>query len=133
MGTRSLIGRKREDGKIEAIYCHWDGYPSHNGRILLKHYQDPKKVAALMELGALSSLDSELGEKHPFDDGVDGWCTAYGRDRGETETEKMVVGSLEELATEEYLYLFVDGRWLFCRSYDSLDLQDLTEEDCNAD
>ena len=21
------------------IYCHWDGYPSHNGAILLHHYQ----------------------------------------------------------------------------------------------
>ena len=26
MATRSAIGMKTPEGKIKAIYCHWDGY-----------------------------------------------------------------------------------------------------------
>lgn len=38
MGTRSAIVLKREDGKYQGIYCHWDGYPSNNGKILFENY-----------------------------------------------------------------------------------------------
>jgi hypothetical protein len=44
MATRSRIGIELEDGVIESIYCHWDGYPENNGKILLEHYQDPNKI-----------------------------------------------------------------------------------------
>ena len=37
MGTRSSIAIKTEDG-IKAIYCHWDGYVDHNGKILKEFY-----------------------------------------------------------------------------------------------
>ena len=67
MATRSMIGVRRPDGKVEAIYCHWDGYLDHNGRILLHHYTDLEKVKALIALGDLSSLGPEIGEEHDFD------------------------------------------------------------------
>lgn len=84
MDTRSTIALEYADGTVDQIYCHWDGYLSHNGQILLDHYQDPFKVQKLMDLGGLSILGEELGEKHGFDEPVEGVCTAYGRDRGET-------------------------------------------------
>ncbi len=31
------------DGIIKSIYCHWDGYPSNNGKILLEHYNSQEK------------------------------------------------------------------------------------------
>ena len=40
MATRSNIGIVNEDDSITAIYCHWDGYPEHNGKILLNHYNN---------------------------------------------------------------------------------------------
>ena len=43
MSTRSHIGIWNEDGSLDVIYCHWDGYPSYNGAVLLHHYQDPEK------------------------------------------------------------------------------------------
>jgi hypothetical protein len=69
------------DGSILAVYCHWDGYPSHNGKILNAHYTERSKVQELMDLGDLSSLGPEIGEKHNFDAPPKGQCNAYGRDR----------------------------------------------------
>ena len=48
MATRSTIAMKTKDGKIKAIYCHWDGYVDHNGRILSNFYTDPAKVQELI-------------------------------------------------------------------------------------
>jgi hypothetical protein len=137
MSTRSTIARLNENGSIDAIYCHYDGYPSHNGRILFESYQDPAKINKLLALGDLSILGAELGRKHAFDrfhgrkympyqvtlkDGtkVDG-CTAYGRDRGETGTEMQhfpnmveVADMLSESWTEwVYLYVVAEKKWYF--------------------
>ena len=119
MSTRSLIGATRPDGSVLAIYCHFDGYPEHNGRILARHYTDAAKVEALIALGDLSSLGPEIGEKHPFNERPDGVCTAYGRDRGETGTEARSYSSEIAFAlalasgdsAAAYGYLFRNGEW----------------------
>jgi hypothetical protein len=119
MSTRSDIIRENLDGSFDRIYCHWDGYPSSNGKILLHHYTDPAKVDALIRLGDLSSLGPEIGEKHPFDQCPEGQCNAYLRDRGETGTRSMHFKTTSELAAflkeswTEYCYFFrvADGKW----------------------
>ena len=62
MGTRSTIALEFADGTVSQVYCHWDGYLSNNGQILLKHYQDPYKVRALVDLGGFSSLRDTVEE-----------------------------------------------------------------------
>ena len=126
MSTRSSIAIKTADG-IKSIYCHWDGYVDHNGRILKEHYQSPAKRAELIALGDLSSLRQEIGEVQNFDkDGgpepelglTDDWCMAYGRDRGETGTEartfKTIAEWVESMAGSwcEYFYLFDGQDWI---------------------
>lgn len=117
MGTRSRIAVANADGTFTSIYCHWDGYPEHNGRILHEHYGDEAKVQSLMALGNLSSLGPSLGEKHDFDaDGTEDVCTAYGRDRGEqatgaaTSADLAALKSLTKECGGEFLYVF-DGTW----------------------
>ncbi len=34
MGTRSVIARPSPDGGFSGTYCHYDGYPAHQGRVL---------------------------------------------------------------------------------------------------
>lgn len=51
MSTRSLIAIKQTDGTVKSIYCHWDGYVSHNGRLLIEHYATPEAVEELLALG----------------------------------------------------------------------------------
>ena len=115
MATRSTIAIQREDGTVAQIYCHWDGYLSNNGQILLKHYQDPAKIEQLIALGDLSSLAPEIGTKHDFDNAPRGECNFYGRDRGEEDTEARVFKDFkdyrENCQTEEYDYVFRNGTW----------------------
>jgi hypothetical protein len=119
MGTRSRIGYETENGAVYSIYCHWDGYPSHNGEILQNHYQDDEKIRALMELGNLSSLAESIDAPpgHSFDNRIEGHSVFYGRDRGETGQEHTTDDSRAAFFArardgwEEYAYLRVAGEW----------------------
>lgn len=113
MATRSHIGVRNLDGTVDYIYCHYDGYPENNGKILTTHYQDMDKVNALMKLGDLSSLDAEIGEKHDFDNRVRGWCHAYGRDRGEKNVGVSTTTFAKLLSDDnvDYFYLFDGDYW----------------------
>lgn len=125
MATRSLIGKENANGTVTAIYCHNDGYPEYNGEILVNYYTTETKIDKLLDLGDLSSLGSEIGEKHSFDDrSHDNWCTAYGRDRGEVNIEAIIYDSFEDFLNEDrgqnYLYIWRQGNspgsW-FCYDY----------------
>lgn len=116
MSTHSLIGKVNKDNSITYIYCHFDGYMEHNGRILQEHYTKESKVDDLLKLGDLSILGEEIGEKHDFNDydltTAKKWCRAYGRDRGETDIEARTVQSANNIVgQEEYVYLFEDNKW----------------------
>lgn len=65
MATRSRISMQMENGSIESIYCHWDGYPSNNGNLLLNHYTKEEKIKELISLGHISSLRENV---HPKED-----------------------------------------------------------------
>lgn len=128
MGTRSRIGVMHGD-KCKSVYCHWDGYLSHNGAILQEHY-DSAKANHLVALGNLSTLGKEIGEKHVFSqfelraeevqaykELTENWTTFYMRDRGETEQEFQVSQSFDEFLElvdncgAEYYYIIRDGVW----------------------
>lgn len=119
MATRSNIAYRTPEGKIRSIYCHWDGYPEHNGEMLNRYYTDQSKIEALIALGSLSSLNKELGEKQDFDARYNGgdvredWCMVYHRDRGEDLHISEYDNIPDWIADmEEYAYLW-DGRsWL---------------------
>lgn len=116
MSTRSAIIVKYSDSKFTGIYCHSDGYPSYNGKLLLEHYTDLKKIEELLALGDISSLAPEIGEKHDFDACDAETVRAYGRDRGETGIEAKTSKSLKALRNKidhEYAYVYdvETGKW----------------------
>ncbi len=137
MATRSVIGVMHGD-KCKAVYCHWDGYLDHNGRILLEHYDSPK-ANNLVALGDISSLGSEIGEKHDFDvrftEGAIGenWTKFYGRDRGEDGVDFKVFQNYDELldfaddTLAQFYYIMKDGVW-YVADYDNRELRVLSEE-----
>jgi hypothetical protein len=114
MGTRSRIAIQNADGTLDSIYCHWDGYPSHNGAILQEHYQDEAKVRELIALGDLSSLAPKTtpDETHSFESPQEGVCVAYKRDRKEVNVGPRQSDNLTELieltvgSWGEWLYVF---------------------------
>jgi hypothetical protein len=113
MGTRSTIALEFADGTVEQVYCHWDGYLEHNGKILAEHYMDPFKVKELLALGGFSSLEAT----------VEGTAATAYTQRGEEcriEKYKDIVDYRENVYGEEYDYILCqrEGRavW-FVRSY----------------
>lgn len=127
MSTRSHIGIMNHDGTVTYIYCHFDGYPEHNGQILLYFYNTEERVRELMELGNLSILDRNAFPDprriHKFGHWTDingdfhewrqeGVCLFYGRDGGMDGWEAVKACNVRryfnnpEAPTIDYFYLF---------------------------
>lgn len=141
MGTRSRIGVMHGD-VCKSVYCHWDGYLEHNGRILQEYY-DSSTANHLVALGDISSLGAKIGDAHPFSkfelkqDEPDfdklialheqaeaqGWTTFYGRDRGETGADFAVDHTFEDFLARaygcgaEFYYIMKDGVWYVGDTY----------------
>jgi len=129
MATRSTIAVELADGAVHQVYCHFDGYPSNNGKILLEHYTDPDLALALIAHGGISVLKPEIGVQRPFanpgkyasaeylefNEQYGNQCLFYTRDRG----EKLQVNTYWNFEMyclshprEEYAYcLRQDGKW----------------------
>ena len=145
MATRSTIALEYADGTIGQVYCHWDGYIAHNGKILFEHYVDPFKTRELLDQGDISSLGTVVGEKHDFSrldtqmpaedyERLYGHMTTfYGRDRGESGTGAKTFTDFadyeQNFQHEEYAYILrKDGNWYVkCYSEDFKLLKDAIE------
>jgi hypothetical protein len=140
MGTRSNIGIVNEDASVTAIYCHWDGYPSHNGKMLLNRYNDISIVNQLMNLGDLSSLREKLypndSKPHTFQNQQDDVCVAYGRERNESDVDCKTFKDISDFerfagnSDAEYQYLFNSGKWTYRKTNRDDKWKQLTAEEC---
>jgi len=117
MGTRSMIAVETEKG-ILASYCHWDGYPEHNGRILVNFYNDYPSALKLIRMGDISSLresmDVPIGAAHAFDNPLDDVTVFYGRDRGDNDMGPTLYEKPMDMVGknwDDFCYLFTDGKW----------------------
>lgn len=104
MATRSKIGIVTDEG-IRCIYCHWDGYIEHNGRILFENYTTTEQVTALIDGGDLTTLAETLED-----------CEYYARDRGdpyEAVKPRMIPAGTGQRGfhTEDYAYLWNGSEW----------------------
>ena len=155
MGTRSTIALEYADGTVEQVYCHWDGYLEHNGKILQEYYSNPFILRDLIDLGDISSLRPTVGTKHAFsrlevpmdDEAYDklygDMTTFYGRDRGEDGVSAKKFASYEDYLLnhqyEEYEYILrsVGGEAVWFVADHSNDFKPLlqaliAEEECVA-
>lgn len=115
MSTNSFIGKLLPDGKIKSVYCHWDGKPSHNGKILKQHYTDETKIDTLLDLGSLEVLDKEIGSKLGKFDARDRQCVFLGRDNGKNNVDAEIYDDIETWMNSrpgiEWLYLWDGKEW----------------------
>ena len=108
MSTRCRIGILNEDGSVDSIYCHFDGYPEGVGTELIESWTNEGNIRELIKLGNISSLGDCLLK-----------CDAYIRDRGEDEEGNLARHdeSMAEYIKQgeniwiEFLYLWVNGEW----------------------
>lgn len=129
MSTNSRIGMIKEDGTVESIYCHYDGYYEYNGVLLYSYYQDIDKIEKLIRLGSISCLQPKVEpaahEKHSFSEPQEDVVIAYHRDCGEKLCKIQHNSSVQELFNEtkgmalEYIYLYDErnGEWLIMNHY----------------
>ena len=119
MGTRSTIAVEHADGTVSQVYCHWDGYLTHNGQILVDHYDTQEKVEQLISLGSMSSLRPKCipdpAKTHSSINPQDDVTTYYSRDNSEPFVVPSLYPTVEHykknLQCEEYDYLFTEGQW----------------------
>lgn len=148
MATRSTIALITRESKVMSIYCHWKGYLSYNGEILLKHYTDYDKVYSLISNGDLSSLNDNIdppaGAAHTFEKPYENTCVYYHRDREEDweRTKYFVYDDIEDFEKSvgtSFVYLFNgednEDKWYYAileyeeNLYDGEGLKELTEEE----
>jgi len=121
MGTRASIMIERENGNVDGIYLHWDGYPSHVLPILENYYNTREKAEALINLGGISVLYKNIStnKPHSFDKPQKDVTIAYHRDRDEdlhifkNETVKYILKN----CGAEYGYIFkLDNSWTYLQA-----------------
>jgi len=115
MGTRSRIGIQ-QGNSITSVYCHWDGYPEFNGRILRDHYDTTEKVKDLIDGGNISALHTNVGWNQET---LSETGPLYYTSRGETiemnapRFDEDLFDFLEKENNEEYAYVWtINNRWV---------------------
>ncbi len=108
MATRCTINIQNEDGSVDGIYCHSDGYPEGVGKILLKHYNTEEKIRELIDLGNLSFLGTTT--QFSSDPNDDDKTRDYHRWRGEPKNINHYE-NINDLMFQIYNYLWKDDMW----------------------
>ena len=120
MSTRSFIGLKNEDGSVDRVYCHHDSY--RNLQILRENYNTLEKVKELLSYGNMSGLEKTIAD-----------CEFYSRDCGE-ELEEVKANHFKNVkdflikSTEDYTFLFEDGKWKWRTWSNPLTAEDQNEK-----
>lgn len=149
MSTNSTIGIEYPSGVIDVVYCHFDGYPIDGaamwgvGWLLYQHYQDVRKIKALIRLGHLRELKPEIGCKHPELPNDPGkretherkfghMVTAYHRDVARPWKEShwhryrtRAAYRASENLEWNYLYNLAEGQWYVARGWYDEDVSPL--------
>ena len=99
MATRSMIAIEKGVDVYDSCYCHFDGYPVHNGKILKERFNTEQLVFKLIEGGDMSCLKEKLED------------VEYYTKRGEKlhVYENLSYDKLRKAAKDvgcEYIYIF---------------------------
>ena len=68
MSTRSFICVAGEESGVRGIYCHYDGYPEHVGKILVEHHNSIGAAEKLIGGPQIRNFDHD-GTVGRFGDG----------------------------------------------------------------
>ena len=122
MGTRSRIGIQLQDESIVSVYCHFDGYPAFNGRVLRDNYDTVEKVKELIDGGNMSCTWTNSGWQNET---LPESGALYYTSRGESleDNAPRIDDDITEFLDngEEYAYIFTRADEWIC-----YDLHDIT-------
>lgn len=122
MSTHSSITAKCKDGKFRSIYCQFDGYLEHVGKVLFEHFQDQQKIEDMMSLGDMSSIEASIE------------CSVfYKRDRGENDVDCCVCDSKDECFEQNdqaYNYFWDGEKWFVDEKELKIELESVINYNC---
>ena len=102
MSTRAIIGKQIDDDSYLSVYLHRDGYVDYSEVLLQTHYATTEQVDQLLALGNMSVLGISINN-----------CLFYNRDTQESwGTAKPKLRNLQEICSEEWLYIWDGTQWL---------------------
>jgi hypothetical protein len=105
MTIHCRIGIVNEDGSVDSIYCHYDGYLQHMAPILTEAYSTEDAVRSLLVGG---DLDAIACNKHGDITPVRGrWVQGI-----PYATFCPSIEYFNNFYKTEYMYLFYYGRWV---------------------
>ena len=136
MGTRSRIGIQLKDDSILSVYCHYDGYPSFNGRVLREFYNTKEKVSQLINGGNMSCTWTNAGWNNETLPEIGPLYYTMRGESIEDNAPELNKNKSEYLKTaddcgEEYAYLFTSAGWT-CYNTRSWDDNYMKEEEIPA-
>ena len=138
MATRSVIavrtGTARKPRYL-AVYCHYDGYPSHQLPILAEHHNSPAAALSLVAGGDISALRTNLGWNRET---LLKTGPLYYVDRGETDVDARSFADIQQLIEHyrdcgcEHAYVFVPKQgWVYTDIRPELEYADPDASDFN--
>jgi hypothetical protein len=101
MSTHAVIANVNPDGRCQAVYLHYDGYPEYAGRILNQRYETFEKAQTLVAGGELRSLPDKTEEPSYFENG---------EPTRVVDNAEALMGFAQSYGVS-YLYLFANDRW----------------------
>ena len=118
MATRSRIGIELKDSSIMSVYCHYDGYPAFNGRVLREHFNPVEKVRELIDGGDMSCTWTNAGwnnetlpESGPLYYTMRGESLENNAPQLYKDLNEFMVAADDNYGAE-YTYHFVTGEWI---------------------
>lgn len=97
MSTRAAIGYPTGEG-FRIIYSHYDGYPSHVGKLLVEHHASKEAMQAIVHGPQIRNFDN------------DGTVVRFGDcDPDSSEHYESIAEVLDSVF--DYCYLFIEGKW----------------------
>ena len=111
MATRALIGFLDDDKQLVGTYNHYDGYPEHLGKVLVKHFNDEDAAERLASTGYISSIDLETGD---IDSKYDEEPSYKVLDAESAFEAGLMIGDMVDSFGGDYGYVWVKplGKWL---------------------
>ena len=115
MGTRSRIGIQLQDNSILSVYCHYDGYPAFNGRVLRDNYDTIEKVRNLIDGGDMSCTWTNAGwnnETLPESGPLHYTARGESLESNAPRYDESIFDFLDKKNNEEYAYIWtVNNEW----------------------
>ena len=110
MATRAMIGFLDDDKQLVGTYNHYDGYPEHLGKVLVKHFNDEDAAERLASTGYISSIDMETGD---IDSKYDEDPTYKVLDADSPFEAGLMIGDMVDSFGGDYGYVWIKelGKW----------------------